>query len=89
MGQYHQSDSQSLADEFHDPTVFFDSRTLYNDESDTDSLFTPPFTSVVNSSESATGRIAAIEAYYIRLITPPPLSLMYTKLARAVMGISA
>ena len=54
--------SQSLPDEIRNPNVFFESRTLYSDESDIETLFTPPFTSAVNSSESATGRIATIEA---------------------------
>ena len=56
--------SQSLPDEFHNPAVFSNSRTLYNDESDTDSLFTPPFASVVNFSESSTGRTATIGAIF-------------------------
>ena len=55
--------SHSLPDEIHNPTVFFGSRTLYNNESDPNSLFTPPFISVGNYSESTTGEIAGIGAF--------------------------
>lgn len=58
--------SQSLPDAFRNPAVSFQSRTLYRDESDTESLLTAPFTSRVNGnfSKSITGRTIAIGAVF-------------------------